>query len=90
MLEFATSDERINPEAWIDPEVRELAGISEEEVKRYKSPPAFVSQGGAVKNPAVDPADLPMDLPPGLDLYSMSDEEVFEKLSIPDPPVQVK
>ena len=89
MLEFATSDEPINAEAWIDPEVMALAGIDEEEIKRYKSPPSFESQNGAVANPAVDPANLPMDLPPGLDLYSMSDEEVFEKLSENTPPVDV-
>lgn len=87
MLEFATSEEIIDQEAWIDPEVQELVGISAEDLKRYKAPPPFVSQGGKVKNPPVDPANPPMELPPGLDLYSMSDEEVFEKLSVPDPPV---
>ena len=39
---------------------------------------------------AVDPANLPMELPPGgPDLYTMSDEEVWEKLSETTPPVDV-
>ena len=38
----------------------------------------------------VDPSDPPMELPPGLDLYGMTDEEVFDAMSVPDPPVQPK
>ena len=90
MLEFATSDVPIDGEVWIDPEVQEMAGINEEELKKYKSPPAFVSKGGEVQNPSIDPTELPMDLPPGLDLYEMSDDEVFEKLSENTPPVLPK
>jgi catechol 2,3-dioxygenase-like lactoylglutathione lyase family enzyme len=91
MLEFSTSEgQAIEAEAWIDPEVQELCGINEEEVKRYKNPATFVSQGGAVPQAAVDPANLPMELPPGgPDLYTMSDEEVWEKLSETTPPVDV-
>ena len=90
MLEFATSDVPIDGEVWIDPEVQEMAGINEEELKKYKSPPALVSKGGEDQNPSIDPTELPMDLPPGLDLYEMSDDEVFEKLSENTPPVLPK
>lgn len=89
MLEFATSKDTINADAWIDPEVVALNGISDEELKRFKQPAPFVSQGGTVAQPAVDPQDLPMELPPGLGLYSMSDEEIYEKLSETTPPVKI-
>ena len=36
----------INQEAWIDPEVVALAGISEDELQRYKQPPSFADEGG--------------------------------------------
>lgn len=35
-LELSYSEAAINLEAWIDPEVRALAGISDEELVRYK------------------------------------------------------
>ena len=87
---FSTSDAPINAEAWIDPEVQALCGIDDEELKRYKNPAPFVSKGGKVAQARVDPARLPMDFPPGgPDLYNMTDEEVFEKLSETTPPVEV-
>ena len=89
MLEFASSEGcEMDPEQWIDPEVVELVGISPEELKRYKSPPSFVSQGGKVPNPEVD-----LDHPPMVfanndqRIYSMTDEEVTSKMSEPTPPV---
>ncbi len=91
MLEFSTSEAAINAEAWIDPEVVELCGIEAEELKKYKTPPAFVSQGGKVPQARVDPARLPMDFPPGgPDLYNMTDEEVWEQMSETTPPVEVE
>lgn len=91
MLEFSTSEEAINADAWIDPEVQALCGISDEELKRYKNPAAFVSQGGGVPQVRVDPARLPMDFPPGgPDLYNMTDQEVWDKMSETTPPVEVK
>ncbi len=90
MLEFSTSEgEAIDAESWIDPEVVKLNGISLEELEQYKNPPAFESQGGAVQNPEVDLNDPPMQFPPGQEeVYSMSDEDVTEKLSEMTPPVQ--
>jgi catechol 2,3-dioxygenase-like lactoylglutathione lyase family enzyme len=90
MLEFSTSEgEAIDAEAWIDPEVVKLNGISLEELEQYKNPPAFESQGGTVQNPKVDLNDPPMQFPPGQEVvYSMSDEEVTTKLSETTPPVQ--
>jgi catechol 2,3-dioxygenase-like lactoylglutathione lyase family enzyme len=91
MLEFSTSEGKaIDAEAWIDPEVVKLAGISAEELARYKNPPAFASQGGKV--PQVDPAKskIMMDFPPqNRAVLTMTDEEVLARLSETTPPVQV-
>ena len=92
MLEFSTSEGgAIDQEAWIDPEVVGLNGISQEELERYKHPQPFESRGGTVQNPAVDPDNPPMRFPPGQDaVYRMSDEDVTAKLSETTPPVQPK
>jgi hypothetical protein len=91
MLEFSTSEGKaIDAEAWIDPEVVRLAGINDEELARYKNPPAFESQGGKV--PQVDPAQskLIMDFPPeNRAVLKMTDEDIFKRLSETTPPVQV-
>jgi catechol-2,3-dioxygenase len=66
MLEFATSEGRpIDAEAWIDPEVVRLARISPSDLERYKHPPEFRSQNGAIKNPPVNRGNPPMQFPPG-------------------------
>jgi catechol 2,3-dioxygenase-like lactoylglutathione lyase family enzyme len=92
MLEFSTSEGKaIDAEAWIDPDVVRLSGISLSDLDRYKNPPAFASRGGAVPNPPVDLAHPPMEFPPGREkIYSMSDAEVFSRMSETTPPVQLK
>ena len=52
-LELSYSSEPINNAQWIDPEVVALAGISEEELERYKNPAAFPGSGGSVAQPAI-------------------------------------
>ncbi len=91
MLEFATSEGRpIDAEAWIDPEVVRLAGISLMELERYKHPPEFESRGGTVPNP--DIAEPQMEFPPERweRLRKMSDVEVTATMSEPTPPVKPK
>ena len=92
MLEFSTSEgNAIDAEAWIDPEVVRLAGISLSDLDRYKNPPAFQSKGGTVPNPAVDLAHPPMEFPPGREkIFSMSDADVLARMSETTPPVQPK
>ena len=89
MLEFATSEGRpIDAEAWIDPEVVRLAGITPRDLERYKHPPEFRSQNGEIRNPPVDRANPPMQFPQGRErIFDMSDEEVTRRLSQPTPPV---
>jgi catechol 2,3-dioxygenase-like lactoylglutathione lyase family enzyme len=92
MLEFSTSEGKsIDAEAWIDPEVVRLAGISLSDLDRYKNPAAFESRGGAVPNPPVDLAHPPMEFPPGRKkIYAMSDADIFARMSETTPPVQPK
>lgn len=89
MLEFSTSEGKpIDAEAWIDPEVVRLAGISLPELQRYKHPAAFESRGGKVPQPALDPQKPQMEFPPGRErIYQMSDEEIAARLSETTPPV---
>jgi len=91
MLEFSTSEgHAINAEAWIDPEVVALAGITPEELERFKSPPRFESRGGKVPQPAPDPAKPLIQYPAGRErIWTMSDEEVLRTMSETTPPVQV-
>ncbi len=80
-LEVATSATPIDARAWIDPEVVELAGISAEELGRFRNPAPF-----AAKEPVPQPAlDTSKPFPRG---YSV---EVYERLvSIPDEVVTAK
>ena len=56
-LELSYSIEPINSEQWIDPEVVALAGISAEELARFKNPAAFEGSGGSVEQPAIEEAN---------------------------------
>jgi catechol 2,3-dioxygenase-like lactoylglutathione lyase family enzyme len=91
MLEFATSAAAIDADEWIDPEVVGLCGIGPDELERYRRPPAFASQGGAVPQP--DPHAKPNFVFPGewrergADLLQMSDREIAATLSVSTPPV---
>jgi catechol 2,3-dioxygenase-like lactoylglutathione lyase family enzyme len=91
-LEFCTSEGRaIDQEAWIDPEVVGLAGITSQELEAFKHPKPFVSRGGRVPQPLVDPSKPQFKRPPGgKAVFTMSDQEVLEKLSETTPPVQPK
>lgn len=90
-LEVSTSPEAIDAEAWIDPEVQGLAGISDEELARYKAPAAYEGQGGAVAQPPYDPAKPHVYGP--VDEYrktlEMSDADFTAKFSETTPPVKV-
>lgn len=55
MVEFSTSAQPIDPAQWIDPTTVEHAGLTPEQIERYRNPPAFRSRRGAVEQPAYDP-----------------------------------
>ncbi|MFM7121538.1 MAG: VOC family protein [Gammaproteobacteria bacterium] len=91
-LELSWSREPINAEAWIDPEVVALAGITPEELARYKRPADFADQGGAVPQPGADaPGPHMTGYPPGLyeRLLGMSDAAMTAGIEN-RPPVQVE
>lgn len=90
-LEVSTSPAAINAEAWIDPEVQALAGISDEELARYKSPASYQGQGGAVAQPPIDPSK-PHPYTPEDEyrrVIAMSDAEFTATFSETTPPVNV-
>lgn len=91
-LEVATSEEAVDGRAWIDPEVVSLAGISADELERYRAPEPFEPRGGRVPQPAYDPDKPHMRGYPD-DVYrailATPDDVIFEQASVPEPPVNV-
>jgi hypothetical protein len=67
-----------------------LAGISPEEVEKYKHPAPFESKHGKVPQPKPDPSKPLMDFAPDDKIWTMSDEEVTRRMSNTTPPVQKK
>ena len=91
-LEFSYSNEPINNEAWIDPEVVELAGISQEELARYKNPASFEDSGGAIAQPDVagTPGPHMTNYPEGAyeQIMGTPDEIMWQSMES-EPPVKV-
>ncbi len=88
-LEVATSKDPIDPDHWIDPDVVALAGISADELDRYRRPPRFDRPTEPVPNPPIDPARPHMAYPPAVyeRLMSMPDDEFSARMSYTEPPV---
>jgi hypothetical protein len=91
VLEVATSEAAIDPNAWIDPEVVALAGISEEELERYVSPTPYQGEGGTVAQPPIDMSrpQLAYPFPVLQKIMSMPDAELSAASSYAEPPVRV-
>ena len=91
-LEVSTSEgAAIDAGAWIDPEVAALAGISPDELARFKTPARFVESAQPVPQPAFDPAKPHMAYPPKVysALFGASDADIFRRMSETEPPVKV-
>ena len=92
VLEVSTSESAINAEAWIDPEVVEMNGISAEELKQYKNPAAYTNDSGEpVQQPPAGngmPEYTHME-PEFAASFDLPDEVVTRELSENTPPVQV-
>lgn len=78
----------------MDPEVVALAGISEEELERYRSPVAYEDKSGAVPQPAFD-SERPWmrDYPKGVyQKIVVAPDEVIAAQAAPfaDPPLKVE
>lgn len=89
-LEISTSQKPIDAEAWIDPEVVGLAGISAEELRQYKRPRPYDGPA-AVPQPAADRGRPQMVFPPEkyAHMLAMSDAQYTAARSQTDPPVKV-
>ena len=85
-LEVAAGSD-INEEAWIDPEVSGLCGISQEELEQLKRPVPFERPGEVVTQPRFD-ADrfLPEQQSPSM---LVPDDVIWERASETTPPVQL-
>jgi len=91
-LEISTSAEPLNPDAWIDPEVVSLAGITPDELARYRSPEAYQGETGEVPQPPRR-RDKPHMIYPETRyaaMLAMSDEEYTRVRSVTEPPVQIE
>jgi catechol 2,3-dioxygenase-like lactoylglutathione lyase family enzyme len=90
VLEVSTSRAAIDAQAWIDPEVVKLNGISAEELARYKNPSTFRSTGTPVAQPArgSGPEYSQMD-PAFAGAFDLPDDVVTRELSESTPPVKV-
>lgn len=90
-LEISTSAEAIDPNAWIDPEVVTLAGISAAELARFTAPPAVPPQATPVAQPPADPVRPHMRFPERAyaKMLAMSDADYTRLTSEPEPPVKV-
>ncbi len=90
-LELSYSNEAINADAWIDPEVAALAGIDTEELAGFKCPTAFQDSGGAVAQPDLDLAGPHMVWSTEKQyraVMSMSDAETSAAMDEAEPPVK--
>ncbi|MEZ5998717.1 MAG: VOC family protein [Hyphomonas sp.] len=88
VLEVSTSAEAIDPQVWIDQEVVELAGISPEELARYKNPADFVATDGPVPQPGWNPEKPHMRYDAGIykAMLEMTDEQLSAANNFAAPP----
>lgn len=91
-LEVSTSEQAIDQRAWIDPEVVELAGITPEELDRFRQPAAFERPAEPIPQPERDPAKpQPRGMPAELyEAILKAPDEVIERPNeFSKPPVAV-
>jgi catechol 2,3-dioxygenase-like lactoylglutathione lyase family enzyme len=91
-LELSCSEAAIDPAHWIDPDVVARAGISPEELERYKSPPKYESPHEPVHQPSArSPGPHMANYPAGVyeKLIALSDQQIWEA-SENQPPVSSK
>lgn len=91
-LELSCSEVPINPLSWIDPDVVARAGISPDELERFKNPPAYVSPDEPVEQPSPKAVGPHMtNYPPGVyeKLIALSDQAIWDA-SESKPPIGEK
>jgi catechol 2,3-dioxygenase-like lactoylglutathione lyase family enzyme len=87
-LEVATGSD-IPADQWVDPEVQDLCGISDDELAALKAPAGHEPGDEPLANPPHDRAKPEMWYPEGVAevIYGMSDQDVWDRLSETEPPV---
>ncbi len=88
VLEVATSTGPIDADAWIDPEVLELYGMTDADVDRYRNPVGFEGEGGTVAQPPIDPTKPHLAYPAAdyVKIMQTPDDVILKYASYPDPP----
>jgi catechol 2,3-dioxygenase-like lactoylglutathione lyase family enzyme len=90
-LEISTGG-NIDARAWIDPEVQGLCKISDDELEALKSPARYERPAQPVAQPTSDPAK-PQMVYPTKEIYEAvigtSDQQVWDQMSVTEPPVKV-
>ena len=88
-LEVATSQEAIDPKAWIDPAVLAKAGIDATEAARFTAPAAYAGPS-PVPQPAYDETKPPLAYPKDryLQMLQAPDEAITASGSYTAPPVK--
>jgi catechol 2,3-dioxygenase-like lactoylglutathione lyase family enzyme len=89
-LEAAWSAGAIDAASWIDPAVAAKAGISGDDLARYRAPAPFQRPSQPVPQPGIDPATPHLAYPPDeyRTMVDLPDEVITQSASMPDPPVQ--
>ncbi len=91
-LELSYSTAPIDADAWIDPEVVDLVGISPEELARFRHPADHQAEAPPRAQPGNDAPGPHMQgyAPEAYEkLMAIPDQVVLEKMSVTEPPVQV-
>ncbi|MEM7341782.1 MAG: VOC family protein [Actinomycetota bacterium] len=90
-LEVATSASAIDGRAWIDPEVVGLAGISAEELERYRNPAPFASEEPVPQPPFDESKPWQRGYPAHVykTIVEIPDEVLLAQFSENTPPVDV-
>ncbi len=78
-LELSCSAEPIDNMQWVDPEVVDLLGITDEELESYRNPPGYEDEGGNVPQPDLAGEGPHMAYPENLYelIMSRTDEEML-------------
>ena len=92
-LEIAYSEEPINQQAWIDPEVVDLLGISKHELQSYLNPENYLDHQGGCKQPDLRSTEGPhmSNYPEGAyeQILSTPDEIVWSMVEN-TPPIEIE
>lgn len=88
-LEVATSEAAIDGNHWIDPEVQALAGISNDDLARYRRPTPYPRPPEPLPNPPIDWSKPHMVYPKPVyeAIMAMPDDELAARFSETEPPV---